>query len=127
MMHICAECKCEVEGRCSYPIRCKECRWLSKLYFNTEQSKSDKRALNEIYSKIDNMMNNGAWQSLNLLLSKIDLTRINEALIVGLLTATLPARSKIEYRVKFMSKARRQLIKSKGYTEEDLEELLNGL
>jgi len=76
-------------------------------------------ALDLIYDSIDGMMRKGEFSRLNLLLPQLNVNDLSADILLGLLTATLPARSRLSCRKEFYCDAEASL--------RDRDELEDGL
>lgn len=80
-------------------------------------------ALDLIYDSIDEMLLHGNFAEVDMLLSDAPVNDLSVDLLLGLLTATLPARSKLTHRLDFLNQTRASLCE-RGELEEGL---LSGL
>ena len=79
--------------------------------------------LDEIYDLIDDLFHVGEFERVNSILQDLDLKNTETDLLIGYLTATLPAKNKLPYRETFYRKVEK-LLKERGDYEDGL---LNGL
>jgi hypothetical protein len=76
-------------------------------------------ALDLIYDQIDALMTGGKFEAIGSLLQRLDLGALSVDLLLGLLTSTLPARTKIPFRGDFF-RAVESEIKRRGEWENGL-------
>jgi hypothetical protein len=81
------------------------------------------RALDLIYSECDHLMREGQFESLNDIIDSLDPDGLSLDLILGFLTASLPAKSNLPSRASFLESSIRA-IRERGVYEDDL---LSGL
>ena len=72
-----------------------------------------------IYDRVDELMREGRFQILDEILSHIRVNKMTVDVLLGLLTATLPAKKKLPSRPSFFREAERS-IKDRGELEEGL-------
>lgn len=66
-------------------------------------------ALDLVYDSVDDLMHRGKFDSCASVLSGVNVANCSVDLLVGLLTATLPARSRIPFRTEFFEAVEREL------------------
>lgn len=76
-------------------------------------------ALDLIYDSIDDLMRNEQVQRLDSILASIPITDLSTEILLGILTATLPAKSRLPMRAGFFN-AVEQTIRQRGEYEEGL-------
>lgn len=73
----------------------------------------------EIYERCDSLMKCGQFAKLDSEIATLDITSLDIDLLIGWLTATLPAKSKLPSRGEFFSQVRVE-IKKRGQWEKGL-------
>lgn len=76
-------------------------------------------ALDLLYDSIDELMRTGRHSTINSIFCEISPTNLSLDLLLGILTATLPARSRLPARAKFLEAVREEL-RRRGEHEETL-------
>ena len=76
-------------------------------------------ALDLIYDSIDDLMRNEEFQRIESILARISITDLSTDILLGILTATLPAKSRLPNREEFFN-AVEQTIRQRGEYEEGL-------
>jgi hypothetical protein len=72
-----------------------------------------------LYDRIDHHLREARFSDVDSLLAHTDIASLSTSVIVGLLTATLPAKSRLPSRANLF-KAAEALIKKRGEWEDDL-------
>lgn len=80
------------------------------------------KQIDTIHATIDNMMRDGKFNGIDILLKGVDVPKADPDILLSYLTATLPVRSKISYRVEFYKQVEQEFNKRKYEPE-----LLKGL
>lgn len=82
-------------------------------FHETIKSLSDKpeTCADFILDHIDNLLFASNWEELNHILKEINLTEASIDLMITLLCATLPAKSKIEYRSIFIKQVEEEIVR----------------
>ena len=76
-------------------------------------------ALDLLYDQIDQLLRTGKVQKVDSILEHLDLSVFSVHLLLGLLTSTLPAKTRLNFRRKFFSDTE-ALLKARGEWEEGL-------
>ena len=82
----------------------------------------DKR-LDEIYNKVDDLLLAGKFEEVDKLLSYIDVRNTNIDILLGWLTITLAARSKLKNRANFFFQCKTKIV----FDDRNSSTLLQGL
>lgn len=72
-------------------------------------------ALDIIYDNINNLLTEGDYQRIDAILSALDPEPLSVDILLGLLTSTLPARTKLSRRRDFFSKVEEELRRREGW------------
>lgn len=76
-------------------------------------------ALDLIYDRVDNLLSTGRFHDLDSILGKISLSNLTVDVLLGLLTSTLPGKTKLRFRTVFFHKVEEE-IKKRGEWENGL-------
>ena len=76
-------------------------------------------ALDLIYDNVDSLLSNGKYEELDLMLKSVDADLLPTDILLGLLTATLPAKTKLPSRSNFFQLTEMQ-IKTRAEWEEGI-------
>lgn len=76
-------------------------------------------ALDLIYDSVDEMMRSGDFNKLDALLTRLQLSELSTDLLIGLLTATLPARGRLATRKSFFCRVE-EILRQRGEYENSL-------
>jgi hypothetical protein len=76
-------------------------------------------ALDLLYDAVDDLMRSGKFSELNAIIANLSVNDCSLDVLLGVLTATLPARRRLPARAKFYEQAA-QIIKSRGEYEDGL-------
>lgn len=98
---------------------------IEKIY-EAESNKSARRALDVMFSNVDELLREGKFDDVNDLIKDIDLSRLSTTSIVGLLGITLPAYDKLLYRATLANDAETEFRK-RGESEVRIKNLLKRL
>lgn len=82
---------------------------LAQLYHHCQNEQS-RLALSMIFDVLDRWMTSGRWEAIEQVFQQAALTRIAPNCIIGLLTITLPVRTRIEARAAYFTRARNHLL-----------------
>lgn len=83
--------------------------WLTEFY-KLSENKSYDQALDLLFIKVDDAMYADDWLGIDSMLQKIDINRLETNLLVGILTATLPGKSRLAERADFYQRARSKMM-----------------
>lgn len=75
--------------------------------------------LDKLYDEVDLLMREGKFEELNLLIKRLIVKDLETDILLGYLTATLPAKSKLPFRQVFVARCCKT-IKDRGEFEEGL-------
>jgi hypothetical protein len=98
--------------------------WLGEVYSLLETNKM-RKAIDVVFDNIDNLCCEQKFEEIDEILSKADLDRLDENLIVAFLTISFGAKNYIKQRASFYEKAKLKLLGSEN--ENVVKEILNGL
>lgn len=122
----------EVEVKDGFPtIKCLRCHMTSwhpkdveNLYCgNCHEFHIGDAELDHIYDLVDTLMKTGQFSALDKLLNRVDVESASADILLGYLTATLPAKRSLPSRSSFFYRVRLELIK----LDDDPVALLRGL
>jgi len=97
--------------------------WINNVYTMLTQHKEN-LALDLIFRSCNDAFEKGHFEYINNGLISIDINRLNITLMIGILTATLPAKHKLRYRRNFYKKVRKVLM---SIAPSRVDSLLDGL
>ena len=80
-------------------------------------------ALDLLYDAVDELLQRGEFEKLDSMITNVAVADLSENILIGLLTATLPARSRLPIRPKFFAEVEETLRKRGEYEDG----LLSGL
>ncbi|MCH7989825.1 MAG: hypothetical protein IID46_11845 [Planctomycetes bacterium] len=101
------------------PSRMSQCEsFVRRAQRLDEQGRTD-AALDLIYDSIDEMLRNGQFSNLDSLLVQLPTNTLSPDMLLGVLTATLPARSRLSNRKEFFHNVEASL-KERGEYEDGL-------
>jgi hypothetical protein len=99
-------------------------RFLDGVYQAVARGDTD-GATDEVYDRIDELLERGEFAACDRILERIDLGRLDSHLMVAFLVITLPARQHLHERGPFYRGVQRTLSKDRG--QEAVESILRGL
>ena len=97
--------------------------FLQSIYDLCRQSKDDE-ALGVMLAHIDDLLLTGEFEAVDAILWQADLSKLSTDAMVGFLSSTLAARSKLHDRAKFFILVRQWLL---AHDRTNVDELLKGL
>jgi len=98
--------------------------WLEDVYSLFETNKM-RKAIDVVFDNIDNLCCEQRFEEIDEILSKVDLDRLDENLIVAFLTISFGAKNYIKQRASFYEKAEFKLLEAKD--PDVVKQILNGL
>ena len=99
--------------------------WLNKLYNTLEEDFSTDRALDILFEETDEAFLAGNFEYVDNMFDKVDLTKLNSALVVGILCSSNLARDKLKNWNTMVSRARKEL-ESRPDCKNKIEDLMRG-
>jgi len=82
--------------------------WLAHLYILVDEGHID-QSIDVLYDRVDDLLLAGDFGTVDNLLGIIDLDRLDSYLLIGMLSITLAAASKLPSRPEFVEKVRGRL------------------
>jgi hypothetical protein len=95
-------------SRAAAPAEGAHVAWLDDVYSLVGRHEID-TALDVVFTRFDDLLSAGDWDGCDSVLRAIDIQRLDTHLLVGVLSATLPAKDKLTARDKLVERTERRL------------------
>jgi len=108
----------------STPVLDPQPNVLAQIYELVASNKTDD-AMDLLYDVVDDLLSSDSFSLCDRMLTNIELGRMNADLMIGALSITLPAKSSLPARTKFLERVEQELART--LLPGDVVELLRGL